>query len=308
MTLRIILSRLMRPNMAALLIAFILLGIATFMKPLSLNTPVYSVQIAFDISQSMNVRDIMVGTSELSRIEYAKQTAKQLLSKLPCGSSIGWSAFTGRRTLALITPLEVCEHYAGLLSSLEQINGGMRWSNASIIGKGLHQLMRTAYESEEKTVVLLFTDGHEAPPLATGQRGMPSTDKFDVDGFIVGIGNTTPMPIPKTLSDGRTGIVWQAHEVVQRVDVPVGSSHEELSSRHDSHMQLLAGLANLSYLPMPSVSTILTEIQRSEHSQTRQSRRELRWIPALLALLILCWRCSPGWADFKNAVSFHTNR
>lgn len=300
MTFAHILRRLISRSNAVLLFALLLLTIAVTMRPLTLPTQVYRLQVAFDISQSMDVRDIAHTQKVESRLEYAKRAARDLLLELPCGSKIGWSAFTGRRTLTLLTPLDVCEHYAGLLSSLDEISGEMRWSNGSIIGKGLYQIMRATHETDNTTMVVFITDGHEAPPLEIGQRGMPNTAKFDVNGLIVGVGGDTPMPIPKTDPDGTSIGFWQASEVVQRVDLPAGSSHEELSRRHDEHLQKLARLANLDYIPLRSTQALLDATVESGYSQSQQSIRDVRWIPAMFALILLCWRFRPSWVDLKH--------
>lgn len=299
-------SRLFSRSNIFLLLALLLLAIALMIRPLTLPTQVYTLQVAFDISQSMNVRDIEQGQTLVSRLEYAKRAARELLHELPCGSKIGWSVFTGRRTLTLITPLDVCEHYAGLLLSLDEIGGEMRWSNGSIIGKGIHQIMRAAHETNNATTVVFITDGHEAPPLEIGQRGMPNTDKFDVNGLIIGVGGNTPMAIPKTDSDGRAIGFWQANDVVQRVGLPSGSSHEELSRRDDKHLQKLARLTNLNYLPMNTTQELVNAIVASGFSQSQQSSRDVRWVPAVLALLLLCWRFLPRWIDWKNTGKYQT--
>lgn len=129
---------------------------------------------------------------------------------------------------------------------------------------------------------------------------MPNTDKFDVNGLIIGVGGDTPMPIPKKDSDGLASGFCQANEVVQRVDLPSGSSHEELSRRHDEHLQKLARLANLNYLPMNSAQELVNATVVAEFSQSQQSSRDVRWVPAVLALL-LCWKFKPRWTYLKNA-------
>jgi len=112
-----------------LLVALCLVVCAVLLKPIPLKQNVFTFQIGFDISQSMNVADIMLEGIPVTRLDYAKAMAASLVQQLPCGSSVGWSVFTGRRTLTLITPLGVCKHYSGLMASLAEIDGSMRWSN-----------------------------------------------------------------------------------------------------------------------------------------------------------------------------------
>ena len=285
-----------------ILLALVALLICIWLQPQALSRSTYNLQVTFDISQSMNVEDMVVGDKIVSRLTAAKLAARNLLQQLPCGSQIGWSIFTHRRVLSLTTPIEVCQHYAGLLSSLELINGRMRWAEASGIGKGLYQSIRASHDIGDSTRIIFITDGHEAPPLRSGSRGMPKTDKFDVAGLIVGVGDKVPVRIPKLDNDGHVIGYWQADEVVQRRDDTSAPSHEELSNRQDAHLSKLARLAKLTYLPLESVEqlaeNVLLKSTSHEMSHKKIIPTDLRWIPALLALLLLCWRFFPGMGKF----------
>jgi mxaL protein len=215
---------------------------------------------------------------------------------LPCGSKLGWSVFTGRRTLTLTTPLEVCEHHHGLLAVLNEINGSMRWSNGSQLGKGIYQLLRAAHDMDNDVNIIFISDGHEAPPMERGQRGIQKTDQFTASGILLGVGGESPTPIPKTRQDGHISGVWGADEVVQR---PGAASGEELSHRHDAHLNMLANLAGLKYEVLTTDSVLTKAISTRQFSQLHQTDYDLRWIAALSALLILCLRFMPAMDDLR---------
>jgi len=256
-------------------LAFASLLVCVFLKPKVLSQPAYNFQLTYDISQSMNVQDYIVDEKNISRLSVAKKATTRLLQMLPCGSNIGFSVFTGRRVVTLITPVEVCQHYAGLLSSLSMIDNNMRWTNSSGIGKGLHQSIRSVDGIGKSTRVIFMTDGQEAPPLRADHRGMPNTDKFSIDGIIVGLGGTTPVRIPKTIDeDGRVTSYWQADEVVQR--------------------------ANLVYLPLDSPEQLADTALVESLAHQKKVSVDLRWIPASIALLFLCLRFLPVWLLFSN--------
>jgi len=276
-----------------ILLALVALLLAVFLPPQVLQRPAYSVQVTFDISQSMGVSDLMAEGAGITRLVAAKNAARQLLEALPCGSSIGWSIFTGRRVLSLIRPVEVCQHYAGLLTSLEYIDGQMRWANASGIGKGLHQSIRAADEIGQRTAIVFMTDGQEAPPLRAGSRGMPKTDKFEIDGLIAGVGGTVPVRIPKVDDDGELTGYWQADEVVQRMDDTASQSHEELSSRQDAHLGNLGRLSGLVYLPLESPQALANSMMQSRFASNQNVSVDLRWLPAVFALFLICWQFLP---------------
>ena len=275
------------------LVVLILVVCTSVLKPVNLERDVYTFQIGFDISQSMNVADVMLENRSLTRLDYAKAMAASLVQQLPCGSSVGWSVFTGRRTLTLITPLGVCEHYSGLMASLAEIDGSMRWSNGSSIGKGIHQIMRAASEFEAPTDVIFMTDGQEAPPLEPGQRGVPATDKFEINGLLVGVGGDMPVPIPKSGPDGIQTGFWSAEDVVQRLPSSLSTVGEELSRRDDERLLSLSRLTQLDYLILDSGQALLNQVKLSELGQQRSTLTDIRWIPASIALLVLLWSFWP---------------
>lgn len=287
------LYRLFKPYNLPLLLALLLLFASVLMPPVNLDQALYDIQVTFDISQSMNVEDVENDRFAVSRLSLSKAAAKSLLLSMPCGSRIGWSVFSGRRSITLVTPLDVCLNYAGLLSSLDKIDGRMRWVEASSIGKGLHQSMRAARSIGDNITVVFISDGHEAPPLRQGQRGMPETSKLDVDGLVVGVGGDAPVRIPKTDSEGRIIGFWQTDEVIQQPNPLTGQSREELSRLHDDHLIRLAQLANLTYVELDSVHAIADAVHDARFSNIKSAPLDLAWIPALLALLALCWRFVP---------------
>lgn len=289
----VFLWRLLKPHNLPVLCALLLLQVSVSMSPLDIAQPVHDVQVTFDISQSMNVEDVVLDQSATSRLTLAKAAARTLLLTLPCGSRVGWGVFSGHRVITLITPLEVCSHYAGLLASLEKIDGRMRWVEASNIGKGLHQGIRAAQTLGDGVNVVFVSDGHEAPPLPEGKTGMPATRGFNLDGLVVGVGGDTPAPIPKTDAAGKVTGFWQAEEVVQQSNMLTGQSREELSRLHADHLIRLAQLANLTYVELDSVHAIARAIENTGISNTQSVPLDLRWLPACLALLALCWRFLP---------------
>lgn len=292
MTFTAYLPRLFQGRNRLLTLAWVLALSCALLLPIKLEKQAPSYQVTFDISQSMYVND--AGPDLQSRMQLSKDAALYLLQSLPCGSRLGWSVFAGSRVISLVTPLEVCSHYEGLLSSLEAIDGNMRWTNSSKIGKGIHQSLRSASEINSDTAILFFTDGHEAPPLRVGDRGMPASSKLKVDGIIVGVGGLQPVRIPKYDAQGRFVGYWGPGEVVQRKAATPGTSHEELSELREGHLKKLGRLAQLSYVHLESVKSLTDAIKRANHGTLQIVPTDLRWIPATLCLLVLCWYFRPS--------------
>ncbi len=281
------------PGTWSLGVSLALLIVALWLPPIDRPQPIHRYLVTFDISQSMDVTDVSLEGASVSRLALARAAAAELLLALPCGSRVGWNALAGQRTMLLLEPLEVCEHYAGLLSSLEGIDGRMRFANASSIGKGLHQSLRAAAAIGGSTRLVLISDGHEAPPLSQGESGMPRDEGLGVSGLIAGVGGDTLTRIPKSDAQGRQIGYWQASEVKQLDGPEAGQSHEELSSLRERHLDELAQLASLGYRRLQIPADLARHLLDEPGTQRHTVPTDLRWVPVSLALLLLAVRFLP---------------
>jgi mxaL protein len=271
--------------------ALLLLLVSVLMPELRISRRTYNYMVTFDITQSMNVEDVELDGQPVRRLVLARAALRDVLRHLPCGSKIGWSVFSGYRTLVLLDPIEVCANYEVLLSSLDKIGDQMRWANASNIGKGLYWVMRNAKRLTPAHFVFI-TDGHEAPPVAADDVIPPATDPGEVDGIIIGVGGLPPTRIPKTNSAGLVTGYW-THEELLRANGELGDGHEELSERHDQHLAGLAQHNGVSYEPLISPTLLTQTLTQRRWAQRNVARTNLSWVPALLALLLLVWNYLP---------------
>jgi mxaL protein len=284
----------------ALALAILLLGLA--MPTVPLRRAVFDYIVVFDISQSMNVEDYELDGARVSRLDYARDAARQALHKLPCGSRIGWGAFTGNRTLLLLTPVEVCANYNDLLASLAQIDGRMRWSEASEIGKGIYWAIEAARATEPAPDIVFVSDGQEAPPLETAD--LPSVlDKVKdhpIRGWLVGAGGDDPSPIPKVDAEGNHHGFWRADEVLQSESTVDGATPglEHFSSLREQHLQRLAQVLTLDYARLADLASLGDAMVDSRFARRRQVPTNLSWLSAALALVLLTVRLRPS---FKGA-------
>lgn len=282
------LRRLASPRNRLLLLALASLVFACLMSPVPVDRQVYRVLVTFDITQSMGVADLRRDGAEVTRLDYAKGAARDLVRDLPCGSEVGWAIFTGFRVMTLLQPLEICARYDALMASLDGIGAAMRFANASEVGKGLFWALRSAAQIDSDIHVIFLTDGHEAPPLAIGQTGLPAVDtEIRRPGLVVGVGGDAAVPIPRLDRAGRSLGVWKREEVVQRSGAGSAGSSEELSRLDEPHLRDLATQSGLGYVRLSDAG--LTE-PLAEHGVARLERvaTDLRWIPAGLALLLIC--------------------
>ncbi|GAA0765738.1 MxaL protein [Ideonella azotifigens] len=272
--------------------ALLLLMLAVGTPHLLLSRDTYRYMVTFDVTQSMDVEDLQLNGLPVSRLALARAAAHEALLALPCGSEIGWSLFADYRVLVLLLPVEVCGHYEELLASLDQIDGRMRWANASNIGKGVTWALRTAKQMEPHTHVIFLTDGQEAPPLREpGLPVMADITPGEIGGWLIGVGGEVAVRIPKTDSNGNPAGFWTADEVVQRPGVGQGIEH--LSRREDDYLQSLAVGMGLGYAPLTDPGVLKRAMLDSQLAWRQPVETDLRWLPAGLALLLLVWRFRP---------------
>jgi mxaL protein len=287
-----------------LLLAAALALLATFARPTwTVERPRFEHVVVLDVTQSMNVQDEVWQGRPVSRLDAAKGALRHAVDALPCGSKLGWAIFTEYRAYLLFTPVEVCAHRAELRSSLARIDSRMAWSGNSEVAKGLHSAIGIARQLPGTPSLVFITDGHEAPPLDPNQRP-PFDDKpGDVAGVIVGVGASTPSPIPKSDALGRPLGFWAADDVAQtnphqpnrdlngRDEVPAASlgatrGSEHLSSLREGYLRLLANENGLAFARVRG-DELNAALRAPALSRPVKTAVDLRTALAALALVLL---------------------
>lgn len=264
--------------------AALLLAIAALLPPIEARQKVFDHLVVFDVTQSMNVADQSIAGATQSRLAYAKQTLLDAISTLPCGSRVGLGLFANRRTLLVLSPVDVCANHAELRHAIQQIDSRMAWEHASVIARGLYTAIDVAAELAPSPSLVFVTDGHAAPPV--DDRDIPAFEKpaTRIYGTIWGVGGLTPQPIPRTNREGQSIGWWTADAVVQRQD---GTTQEHYSALHETHLQALATATGLDYSRLDSARAAQTSLSRSELARELVVPADFRWIPALAAFLLL---------------------
>jgi mxaL protein len=279
-------------------IALALLLVALFAPKVNLPLETYDYVVIFDITQSMDVQDYEIGGTPVSRLDYARYSMRRALRELPCGSRVGWGAFAEYRSLLLLAPVEVCSNYNDLLAALDNIDGRMRWANASEVGKGVYWSVRTALAEGSKPDVVFISDGHEAPPLRPGEPfSMPDdVQPGQIHGFIVGAGGDTPQRIPRTDADGHRLGYWSANDVIQILS-PDGThviGGEQLSAVREPHLKELAERVGYSYVHLDGPDSLGAAMRNERLARRAPAPVDLYWLPVSIAALLLLARFRPS--------------
>lgn len=274
--------------------AALLLAAAVWMPPIERARDVSSYIVTFDITQSMDTEDVALNGRPVSRLAYAKAVVQQVLQRLPCGSRVGWSVFTGTRSLLLFVPVEVCAHYDVLLSTLDAIGGQMRWADSSVIAQGgIYSAVQAASQPGAQAAVVFITDGQEAPPVAPSDTTVRGITQGQVAGWLVGVGGDQPAPIPHTDAAGTRIGYWRADEVVQRVPTTAGANvggHEELSELREPYLRAVAAHTGFGYQRLDGAASLYAALADPRLGRRMLVPTDFRWCPALGALLLLVLR------------------
>ncbi|WP_244201238.1 vWA domain-containing protein [Paraburkholderia rhynchosiae] len=289
--------------------ALVLLLMALTLPPVTLPRNASSYIVTLDITQSMDVEDLVLNGAPVSRLVFARAAMREALGQLPCGSKVGWSAFTGQRSFLLLSPVEVCGNYDALLASLDRIDGRMRWTNYSRIAEGgVYSAVRVAQALGDGASVVFVTDGQEAPPLLPSDALKQDINPAHVKGWLIGVGGDQPAPIPRTDAAGNRTGYWQAGEVVQVPQMHASEthaqSHEELSALQGHYLAQVAEQVGFGYRRLTDAASLRDAMLDARLAHREKVPTDLRWCPALLALLLLVWRFLPGTAVSSASMRF----
>jgi mxaL protein len=297
MNIRARLLKALRGEGRLLLPAVALLLLALFLPPLPITRPAYDLVVIFDVTQSMNVPDYELDGRLISRLDYAKYAVAEALRSPRCDTRIGWGVFAGRKIVMLLAPVEVCGNYSALLAALANIDGRMAFENASEVQEGLYWALGNVQQLRPVPDVIFMTDGHEAPPLAPDLARDYDGAKGAVRGWLIGVGDTTLKPIPKTDADGKRIGYWHDTEVLQSANAG-GSSHEHLSDLREPHLQQLAKNVGFRYRRLTDARALDDAMHDRALAHPARVLTDLRWLPVSLALLLLAWRFRPDWRSW----------
>jgi mxaL protein len=283
--------------------ATLLLLVSALMPQVAVTRRTTEAIVVFDITQSMDVEDAALDGGPASRLAFAREAARQALHELPCGSRIGWAAFTEYRTLLLLAPIEVCGNYNDLLATLAEIDGRIRWGNASEVSKGVFWALRAARELGTQPAVVFLTDGQEAPPLTTFPR-FDDVRPGAVRGWLAGVGGDVPLPIPRTDAEGTRIGYWRAADVMQRQPGPgQPPSREHLSQLREPHLRALAAQTGLGYASLREPGDLAKLLRDPGLARPAKVPTDLHAIPAVAALLLLCLYFRPDARGARQRLS-----
>jgi mxaL protein len=299
-----------------LLMAILLLLLSLSEPKAQLPNRVYDWYFVIDITQSMNVRDVVTKGISISRLDYSKQLARQALRSLPCGSLVALGLFTERNTATVMNPLEVCAHFSALDATISAIDWRMAWAADSYVANGIYTAIGHTELLGSQMRLAFFTDGNQAPVISARYTPVFNGEAGKVQGTIFGVGSQVPSQIPLLDQDDNVTGYWGVEDVqrystfgisemksvleMEQSDgyhgrnAPHGRNPSVIEdahlSMHDSNnLDKIAATTGLRYVGLNGELQFDRLILSREMSTWRWSETDLRpWLalPALWALLI----------------------
>jgi mxaL protein len=269
--------------------------------------PTYNYTFIIDITRSMNATDYALDNQSVSRLQFVKQTLRELLRNLPCESKVGLGLFTERRSTLLFEPLEVCSAYTEIDTTLSKIDWRMAWAADSNIAKGLLSTLEMLQKSDSS--VIFITDGQEAPPVNPSYQADFSGLKGQAKGMIIGVGGLQAVPIPKFDSLGKQTGFYSQDDVPHRSsfgqsnldpsqikgynarNAPFGSDpatgNEHLTALHETYLEKLSAESGLAYARLTDLENLSLALKNAKLATEKVVQTDIRWQPASLALLMI---------------------
>ena len=180
-----------------LLVSFILLLLALINPSIPINQSLYNYILIADISQSMNTEDMKINQKTVSRLDYTKHIMSRLVEDFPCGTKVSIGMFAGVSVSATYSPIEVCENFSNINTTISKLDWRASWSGNTRIRESVINLARLIRSFPESAQVVYFTDGEEAPKLHVFNTRDLEQFQGGNDWLFVGIGSNEGAPIPK---------------------------------------------------------------------------------------------------------------
>ena len=292
-------------NLLTLFLTVLSITIAIINPSVPFKRDIYNYIFVVDISQSMNTQDMILNNQKISRLDYAKTTLRSVLEQLPCKTKVSIGMFAGVSVAATYTPIEICENFSAINTTIDHLDWRSTWSGNTRIRESLMNLSRLIRSFPEPTKVIYFTDGEEAPKLHVFNTRDLTQFQGANDWILVGIGSDEGAPIPKYDSHNQLIGYWsnesfalqpgiaqisESNIGTRNDSVAWGESDRYISKLDEKYLVEVAKEIRASYIKGNSVPVILGQMKKQKAAWRDQSQLPLRNFFTFLALIIFSLR------------------
>ena len=284
-------------------IIFLILGLIN--PKVTIERDIHNYIFVVDISQSMLTKDMSIEGKEVSRLDYSKKLLQGIMDQLPCKTNVSIGMFAGVSVAATYTPINICDNYSAVNSTIQHLDWRSVWSGNSRIREGLSNLARLIRSFPQSARVVFLTDGEEAPRLHTFNTRDLSKFQGEADWLMVGIGSEEGSAIPKYDSENQLIGFWsvdsfalqpgiaqisQSNIGARNDSIAFSESDRYISKLNEKYLIEITSMINGQYVKGDSVNSVVSKMNMIPPSWRDKSELPLRNLFVTLSLIFFLLR------------------
>ena len=284
-------------------IFFLILGLIN--PKVSIERDIHNYIFVVDISQSMLTKDMSIEGQKVSRLDYSKKLLQGIMDQLPCKTNVSIGMFAGVSVAATYTPINICDNYSAINSTIQHLDWRSVWSGNSRIREGLSNLARLIRSFPQSARVVFLTDGEEAPRLHTFNTRDLSQFQGETDWLMVGIGSEEGSAIPKYDSENQLIGFWSIDSfalqpgIAQISESNIGARNDSIafsesdryiSKLNEKYLIEITSMIKGQYVKGDSVNSVVSKMNMIPPSWRDNSELPLRNLFVTLSLIFFLLR------------------
>ena len=284
-------------------IVFLILGLIN--PKVNIERDIHNYIFVVDISQSMLTKDMSIEGQKVSRLDYSKKLLQGIMDQLPCKTNVSIGMFAGVSVAATYTPINICDNYSAVNSTIQHLDWRSVWSGNSRIREGLSNLARLIRSFPQSARVVFLTDGEEAPRLHTFNTRDLSQFQGETDWLMVGIGSEEGSAIPKYDSENQLIGFWsvdsfalqpgiaqisQSNIGARNDSIAFSESDRYISKLNEKYLIEITSMIKGQYVKGDSVNSVVSKMNMIPPSWRDKSELPLRNLFVTLSLIFFLLR------------------
>ena len=284
-------------------IVFLILGLIN--PKVNVERDIHNYIFVVDISQSMLTKDMTIEGQKVSRLDYSKKLLQGIMDQLPCKTNVSIGMFAGVSVAATYTPINICDNYSAINSTIQHLDWRSVWSGNSRIREGLSNLARLIRSFPQSARVVFLTDGEEAPRLHTFNTRDLSQFQGETDWLMVGIGSEEGSAIPKYDSENQLIGFWSIDSfalqpgIAQISESNIGARNDSIafsesdryiSKLNEKYLIEITSMIKGQYVKGDSVNSVVSKMNMIPPSWRDKSELPLRNLFVALSLIFFLLR------------------
>ena len=284
-------------------IIFLILGLIN--PKVTIERDIHNYIFVVDISQSMLTKDMSLDGEKVSRLDYSKKLLQGIMDQLPCKTNVSVAMFAGVSVAATYTPINVCDNFSAISSTIQHLDWRSVWSGNSRIREGFSSLARLIRSFPSVC----------ASRFLNRWRGGPKTTRFntrdlsqfqgEADWLIVGIGTEEGSAIPKYDSENQLIGFWSIDSfalqpgIAQISESNIGARNDSIafsesdryiSKLNEKYLIEITSMIKGQYIKGDSVNSVISKMNTIPPSWRDNSELPLRNLFVTLSLIFFLLR------------------